>query len=182
MVFATLCCAPIHAFCSLPIAVSPLHPISAPLHPEMGRAGEGPQQSPAPEQCGHSAHGRGGTAPVPGLGHLVPNCALIMPARVGARWTLGHGKHGRLGQRQPQDGTAPVPCTRLRPFPGARGSRAFVPGPLSGICSLRRRQHQTTDWSHFGAPAATRAPLGRTQLEYLMASSPPSWQWQGSCS
>lgn len=159
VIFATLCCGPIHAFCSLPTALCPPVPHLSPAAPGDGQSWRGAAAEPL---------SRAAWAQCPWQGWHRTNCAPAVPARPGAGRTLGWDSTRALH----------TPA----PLPWGRGSRAFVPGPLSGICSLRRRQHQSTDWSHFGAPAATRPPLGRTRLEYVMASSPPGWQCWGSCS
>lgn len=142
----------------------------------MGRAGEGPQQSLTPEQCGQSAHGRSGTAPVPGLGHLAPNCALAMPASVDT------------GAWQARE-------FRAAAAPGWDSTRALhVPAPLPwgmrqpGLCP------QPFVWHMLPAPVAAPdhglEPLrgsgcdpdasGKDVVGIPNGQQPPAWQGWGS--
>lgn len=71
---------------------------------------------------GTATVGGGGMGPVPGLCHLVPNCALAVPARVGAGWALGAWwGQGVEGQWQPPaEASTRAPHT---PAPLPRGTR-----------------------------------------------------------
>lgn len=113
-----------NAFCSLPTALHPTVPRSSPrlvwLYPGGAQScSTAPCPQPYHEQQ-RKAVTRHGVAE---LCHLVPDCTSAVP-------TGGPGGSG--GQRQPPGRAALGRHTRLRPFPGARGSRAFVPGSLSG--------------------------------------------------